>query len=541
MKRSSKPHRLKRRLAPHRAASAFALGLSLAVASAASAQTTYGTLSNFDVFNDTGQECHGFEIELEGISPADVTYTFGAPYERYGDPTIEPYAGGVYVRYKSPWDPVNSKFTEATPLAPAVIAPTDGHACWTGGSGNYLTSGCEHFGIGLAANPTRTTYRWLVADPAVPGALQPAGTKVSIPAPVWNVAPAPVPGPPVVQAVLPPEPAEVQSQWGDAMWVKVFKTEAANPADLDHLLTDDPAVPQEPAETEMEWKLLQARPNGAGNDELVNEAQAGNGAESVTRRYEFYEYTGVYDPETHEAMCADGSCDLPADGELGNYIGAQMAAVNLVPPAPAPVTLTVGKLGNGDGSITSAPAGIDCGASCASDFAVDSVVTLGEQPAADSFFGGWSDACSGAASSADVTMSAAATCTATFHLLSESADLDVTPKLPRSAARAGHRVRQTVIVQNLGPALASGAVLTFSFPTLSAEDAATIKSQKKCSIAGAVVTCPIGDLPAGRKVRRAVTVQPAAPGTVDVHVAATSAAPSVNPAASAEDVAIAVQ
>lgn len=34
----------------------------------ADAQTTYGTLSNFDVVNDTGQPCHGFEIELEGIS-----------------------------------------------------------------------------------------------------------------------------------------------------------------------------------------------------------------------------------------------------------------------------------------------------------------------------------------------------------------------------------------------------------------------------------------------------------------------------------------
>lgn len=123
-----------------------------------------------------------------------MTYTFGAPYERYGDPVVVDFPGGVYVRYQSPYDAANQVFTRATPLAPAVITPTDGHACWTGGSGDYLSSGCEHFGLGLNGNPTNTVYRWLVADPATPGALQPAGTKVSIPAPLWNVAPPAAPG-----------------------------------------------------------------------------------------------------------------------------------------------------------------------------------------------------------------------------------------------------------------------------------------------------------------------------------------------------------
>ena len=120
------------------------------------AQTTYGTLSNFDVFNNTGEDCHGFEIELDGISSADISFTFGSPYERYGDPKLVDFAGGVSVRYESPYDPVNHVFTETTPQAPSVITPTDGHACWTGGSAGYLTSGCEHFGIGMNRNPTLT-------------------------------------------------------------------------------------------------------------------------------------------------------------------------------------------------------------------------------------------------------------------------------------------------------------------------------------------------------------------------------------------------
>src|SRR5689334_15990950 len=99
------------------AAAALMLGLVVALPGAASANThraasvQFGTISNFDVFNDTGQETEGFEIELDGVSSSDITYTFGAPYERYGNPTITPFAGGVYVIYASPWDPVARKFT----------------------------------------------------------------------------------------------------------------------------------------------------------------------------------------------------------------------------------------------------------------------------------------------------------------------------------------------------------------------------------------------------------------------------------------------
>jgi len=304
--------------------------LSGPTAGSARAQNTFGTLSNFDVFNDTGEDCHGFEIELEGISSADVTFTFGSPYQRYGNPTVEDVPGGALVRYASPYDANAQVFTAATPQAPAVITPTNGHACWTGGSGDYLTSGCEHFGLGLRANATQTIYRWLVADPAAPGMLRAAATKVSIPAPSWSAQPAPQGGNPVVRAVIPAEPPEVEAQYGDAVWVKVFVTESEEPARLEHLVSEDPAVPDEASETEIEWVLLQAKPGGGAENELASEGQLGAGKKSVTRRYEFYEYTGAYDPEDHEALCGgDGGCDQPQEGDLGNYLGAQMAAFNL--------------------------------------------------------------------------------------------------------------------------------------------------------------------------------------------------------------------
>src|SRR6476660_9544736 len=67
----------------------------------ARASVMYGSLSNFDVVNDTGEICRGFEIELEGVNPPDIAFTFGNPYIRYGDPVTVATATGTIVRYAS--------------------------------------------------------------------------------------------------------------------------------------------------------------------------------------------------------------------------------------------------------------------------------------------------------------------------------------------------------------------------------------------------------------------------------------------------------
>ena len=315
----------------------------------AAAHNTFGTLSNFDVFNDTGDKCHGVEIELDGVTSKDIQYTFGAPYIRYGNPKLVDTtdANGnpvLYVRYESPYDPATGTFTQSTQFAPSPITPTDGHACYMNGpvGAAYETSGCEHFGLGLGGNPTKTSYHWLIEDPAKPGNLTYSGSTVSLPAPIWVVSPPAVPGAqPVVQADIQAEPPQAW-EFGEAQWVKVFSRETPNPARLEALLTDNPAVPQGAAEVEVEWVLMQTSINGAGaagQAELLQGGQLGAGNNSVTRRYEFYKYAGAYDPETHEVVLAVGTYkDSPFDingnptGDLGDYIGAEMAAVNLDQP-----------------------------------------------------------------------------------------------------------------------------------------------------------------------------------------------------------------
>jgi subtilisin family serine protease len=77
-------------------------------------------------------------------------------------------------------------------------------------------------------------------------------------------------------------------------------------------------------------------------------------------------------------------------------------------------TLTVGKNGSGTGSVTSSPAGIDCGSTCSGSFSIGAQVTLTAKAAADSKFAGWAGAgCSGTGT-CSVTISADTAVTATF-------------------------------------------------------------------------------------------------------------------------------
>lgn len=311
---------------------------------------TYGTLDNFDVINDTGGDCHGFEIELEGITSADVPYWFGAPYQRYGEPTFVPTSNGVIVRYAATY--TGGVWSATTPNAAGYFPPTDGHSCWAGVDPNYLSWGCDHFGVSLNAVPTRTTYRWLVEGPT-PGTLVQFGTIAPIPVPVWNITPPPPENPtdpPAVETVIPPIPPVDNAKFGQPMWIKVWVTtlpNAVHAEDLNHMIIDDPnvdIVPNEPAEVEWEWMLLQAKVvNGVVTGERVFTQITPAGSDAVTRRFEFYKYTGLLDTDTDNL--GEALCDNPLSGDprcgppdpngvagVGDLIGTQNAAVNLAGP-----------------------------------------------------------------------------------------------------------------------------------------------------------------------------------------------------------------
>jgi Divergent InlB B-repeat domain len=77
-------------------------------------------------------------------------------------------------------------------------------------------------------------------------------------------------------------------------------------------------------------------------------------------------------------------------------------------------TLNVSKMGTGTGTVTSAPAGIDCGATCAATLDTGTAVALTATPSAGSTFSGWSGDCTGTSATCNLTLAAPMAVVATF-------------------------------------------------------------------------------------------------------------------------------
>ncbi|MGR8933377.1 MAG: InlB B-repeat-containing protein [Gammaproteobacteria bacterium] len=310
-------------------------------ASDAIAGTEFSNLTSFDVINDTNVPAYGFEIELDDIHSTDITYT---DWQAYGAPDIsedntDPAHPKVFIRYASNKDPVTGVFSTFTSVA-----------------------GWEHFGFGHYASPTAVKYHWLIENPSAPGVLI-AGPAVDLATPIWTYTPAQpdVAQPAQVVAKIsapPPQAALPLAAFGDAVWVKAFKTTTHNNnfIELINLVSEDPADPTllnwkngEPAEVEVEWKLMQdefAVPNGVNDYLIGNPEDLPIGDETITRRYEFYKYIGPLDSVSRQAQCdqlppIDPAIDPSASTECftlgeaglkGGYIGAQMAAFNVKAP-----------------------------------------------------------------------------------------------------------------------------------------------------------------------------------------------------------------
>ncbi len=285
-----------------------------------------GTMSNFDVFNDTTSNAYGAELELEGLHPSEVYKTYPS---HFNNMNMHEYSSGATFGTHIEFSGYN--FDPLGFIAPTVGQNTNGHYA-------VNIKGAEHFGFSVTSQPTATRYFWLDQQ------LQRIGTTpMSVPTATWNYVPAVVPGnPPVLQAVVQvPEPVEVEPQLPDSLWMKVFVIEMERPVDLEELISGpDSIVPQDGVEIETEWALLE------GGVPEIDGGAVGNNAEAVIRRYEFYKYTGAYKAEDHAPLSNWDGIGDPTD-ELGDFISANMVAVNLAPvPEPsALLTLVTGLLG----------------------------------------------------------------------------------------------------------------------------------------------------------------------------------------------------
>jgi uncharacterized protein (DUF2141 family) len=100
-------------------------------------------------------------------------------------------------------------------------------------------------------------------------------------------------------------------------------------------------------------------------------------------------------------------------GGTGSCSVTMNAAKSVTATFSSSPTLTVSKAGDGTGTVTSSPAGINCGADCSEVYSPGTVVTLTASPAAGSAFTGWSGFCGGTGS-CQVTMNAVKWVSASF-------------------------------------------------------------------------------------------------------------------------------
>jgi hypothetical protein len=128
-----------------------------------------------------------------------------------------------------------------------------------------------------------------------------------------------------------------------------------------------------------------------------------------------------FDSGTRLTLTATAANDSTFTGWSGACTGTDECIVTMSEARNVTATfalkkfnLTVAKAGTGSGTVTSTPAGIDCGNTCSSSYTAGAVVKLVAIAATDSAFAGWSGACTGTGECA-VTMDQAKTVQGDFQ------------------------------------------------------------------------------------------------------------------------------
>lgn len=97
-----------------------------------------------------------------------------------------------------------------------------------------------------------------------------------------------------------------------------------------------------------------------------------------------------------------------------------------------------------------------------------------------------------------------------------------------AAPRVGRRLSFRVTVANDGPERATSAVLSIDLAGLVPADDGVVSAPRGCVVSGTTVTCALGDLRPGARVRRTIRVVPDAPGAIVLTASASSAVPDPN-------------
>jgi hypothetical protein len=170
--------------------------------------------------------------------------------------------------------------------------------------------------------------------------------------------------------------------------------------------------------------------------------------------------------------------NIPSNDPDGNPVTVTLNGTGSTAPS-----LTVSKSGAGTGTVTSSPAGINCGDDCSETYNQGTSVTLTATPASGSTFGGWSgDGCSGTGTCV-VIMNADIAVTAAFSAGPPA--ISVSPSsLDFGSVKIGKKITKTLKItnnssRNLVIALSGLEGTEFS---IQGSSSVTIKAKKSYSL-----------------------------------------------------------
>jgi hypothetical protein len=187
-------------------------------------------------------------------------------------------------------------------------------------------------------------------------------------------------------------------------------------------------------------------------------------------------------------------------------------------------TLTVLKPGTGSGTVTSSPAGINCGSDCSESYNQGTSVTLTATPASGSTFTGWSGGgCSGTGTCV-VIMNADIAVTAAFS--GKAPDISVSPgSLDFGSVKSGKKTTKTLKITNNGT---GDLVITLSGLegtdfSIQGSSSFTIKAKKSYSLK---VLCK----PTLGGIKTAILeIQTSDPDTAPLEISLTATLPATTP------------
>lgn len=151
------------------------------------------------------------------------------------------------------------------------------------------------------------------------------------------------------------------------------------------------------------------------------------------------------------ASCANtGNINTPANTDAYSRFDLDFPNIQqfLAPGGATTQTLTVVRAGTGTGTVTSSPAGIDCGATCSAGFNTGTSVVLTAAAASGSTFASFAGCDSTSGATCTVTVNAARSVTATFN----------------GSGGGGSVLQNSVPVTGLAGALNSTTFFTFTIP-----------------------------------------------------------------------------